>query len=36
LLAMIAKSILYRYRSLGKGEPFPPEAEWGGRSLSND
>jgi len=25
---IIARSLMYRFRALGKGDPFPPESEW--------
>lgn len=36
LLKMIARSIKYRCRAMGKGNPFPPESEWGRSSPLND
>jgi hypothetical protein len=28
LIKMISRSLMYRFRALGKGNPFPPESEW--------
>ena len=29
IVKMVFRSLLYRYRAIGKGNPFPPESEWG-------
>jgi len=29
LVKIIARSLMYRFRAMGKGNPFPPESEWG-------
>jgi glycosyltransferase involved in cell wall biosynthesis len=34
LAKMIARSIKYRLRVMGKGNPFPPESEWGEGHMS--
>jgi hypothetical protein len=28
LVKIIARSLMYRFRAMGKGNPFPPESEW--------
>jgi glycosyltransferase involved in cell wall biosynthesis len=29
LIKIISRSLIYRLRAIGKGNPFPPESEWG-------
>ena len=36
LVKIIARSLMFRFRALGKGNPFPPESEWDGNSPLND
>jgi len=36
LANIIARSFMYRFRAIGKGNPFPPESEWGRNSPLND
>lgn len=36
LVKMIARSIKYQFLSMGKGNPFPPDSEWGRSSPLND
>ena len=36
LVKMIARSLIYKCRTMGKGNSFPPEVEWGRSSQLNE